>query len=407
MFKSALKLIWNRRRVNRLVVVEIAAAFLITFLLTAIAVELVGNYRRPLGFDYENVLSVTLRNREATGGFQFSLSPLEGSFSGMLEDVLSAVRALPRAETVAPIFGTPYGGPTRIERGLLLNPVINQTTPEALKAIGVELAAGRWFGPEDEGQDYRAVLVNRTFAERAFGSVDEAVGQRIDRPIGGQGGESLREVRIVGVIEEFRQDGEFSATTPYMFDFWEVPSDTSRIASVTLLVKTVPGTDASFDEQIVRTAESVAPGWLASVTSWEQLRASRLRLTLLPLKAGATLAAFFIALVVMGVIGVLWQDVVRRTEEIGLRRAIGASAAAVRRQIQLETVIVAAFGILIGTVIAIQFPLLELVEVIDWATAVPALALSATAILALVLLGAQYPSWLASRRAPADALRYE
>jgi hypothetical protein len=65
---------------------------------------------------------------------------------------------------------------------VLLNPTANNTTAEALQAIGVELVAGRWFGPEDEGQDYRAVLVNLTFAEQAFGSDAEAVGQRIDRP---------------------------------------------------------------------------------------------------------------------------------------------------------------------------------------------------------------------------------
>jgi putative ABC transport system permease protein len=129
---------------------------------------------------------------------------------------------------------------------------------------------------------------------------------------------------------------------------------------------------------------------------------------LVALNAGATLAAFFIALVVMGLIGVLWQDVVRRTQEIGLRRALGASAASVRRQIQLETLVIGAFGILIGGVIAIQFPLLELiVPFIDWASSIPALALSAVAILILVLLSALYPSWLASRREPADALRYE
>jgi ABC-type lipoprotein release transport system permease subunit len=52
--------------------------------------------------------------------------------------------------------------------------------------------------------------------------------------------------------------------------------------------------------------------------------------------------------------------------------------------------------------------LLELiVPFIDWASSIPALALSAVAILILVLLSALYPSWLASRREPADALRYE
>jgi ABC-type antimicrobial peptide transport system permease subunit len=69
--------------------------------------------------------------------------------------------------------------------------------------------------------------------------------------------------------------------------------------------------------------------------------------------------------------------------------------------------IIGAFGIVIGSLIAIQFPLLDLIGLIDWASSIPALVLSAAAILILVLLGALYPSWLASRREPADALRYE
>jgi putative ABC transport system permease protein len=405
MFRHALTLIWNRRRANRLVVIEIAAAFVITFVLTAIAVDLAINYRRPLGFDYEAVLNVTVQTQELAGNPTDIVTRLsQESYSGTLEDVMAALRALPRTETVAPIVSVPYGGASRSTFNMLLSPTFNRTTTEALQAIGVELVAGRWFGPEDEGQTYRAVLVNRAYADQAFGSDAEAVGQRIDQPseLQPEQTQSVREVRIVGVIEDFRQNGEFSATLPYVIERHE-PADEWG-GSFTLLLKTAPGTDARFGEQIVETIESVAPGWLASVTSWEQLRTSRLRLTLLPIKAGATIAAFFIALVVMGLIGVLWQDVVRRTQEIGLRRALGAGAASVRRQIQLETLVIGAFGILIGAVIAIQFPLLGSG---DWATAVLALALSAVSILILVLLGALYPSWLASRREPADALRYE
>lgn len=416
MFKHALKLIWNRRRETRLVVVEIAAAFVITFLLTAFAAALTRSYHRPMGFDYENVLSVTVQKREAA-----DIDGGEGGYSGVLADVLLALRALPRTEIVEPIRGAPYGASFgAFYSGLDVR--TNQTTAEALQAIGVELVAGRWFGPEDEGQAYSAVLANRALAERAFGSTAGAVGQRLEVPnlrrasgtatiitTEEQLREILREVRIVGVIEEFRQGGEFFAWTSYVaIEHWSgEPGDERPGAGFTLMLKTVPGTDLGFGEQIVATVESVAPDWAASVTPWEQLRASQLRDFLLPFQAGALIAAFFIALVIMGLIGVLWQDVVRRTQEIGLRRALGAGAASVRRQIQLEALVIGAVGILIGAIIAIQFPLLNFNALVDWASSFLALALAAAAIMILVLLGALYPSWLASRREPADALRYE
>jgi putative ABC transport system permease protein len=407
MLRHALKLIWNRRRASRLVVIEIAAAFVITFMLTGTAINLVGNYRRPLGFDYENFLSVIVQRSDSV--YSRAQVGME-SYSDTIEAVLDALRALPRTEVVEPMMTTPYEDGYRMTLNILLNPRLNRTTTEALQAIGVELVAGRWFGPEDEGQPYRAALVNQAYSEEAFGSDTGAIGQRIDRPdpnpvvfLGAGPPQPLREVRIVGVIEDFRTGGEFSATMPLMIERHE-PGDESGFGEFSLMLKPAPGTDANFAEQVVETVESIAPDWVTSVTSWEQRRTSSHRNTLLPVKAVATIAAFFIALVVMGLVGVLWQDVVRRTQEIGLRRALGAGAASVRRQIQLETLVIGAFGILIGSVIAIQFPLLQGDHL---ATAVPALALSAVVILVLVLLGALYPSWLASRREPADALRYE
>jgi putative ABC transport system permease protein len=416
MLRHTLKLVWNRRRTNRLVVVEIAAAFVVTFVLAAMAVNLWTNYRRPLGFDYENVWSLSVNNATAGRTFAFAQGT---SYAETLTQVSRALRQLPRTVAAEPLLAPPFMQISMQsdfagdgDRAIIA--MVNRMSPEGLKALGVHLVEGRWFGPEDEGQEYRAVLVNQTYVDEAFGPDEDPIGRRIDRPNRdfpveqlpeAQRREMLREIRIVGVVEAFRQWGEFADEFPYVINRLEDRDETG--SSFNLLLKVAPGTDASFEERIVDTIESVAPGWVASVTPWEQLRETRHSQILLPLKVAATVSAFFLALVVMGLIGVLWQDVVRRTQEIGLRRAHGATASAVRRQIQLEIIIVGAVGVLIGAVIAIQFPLLELVTRIDWASAIPGIALAAALILLLVVLGALYPSWLAARREPADALRYE
>lgn len=416
MLRHALRLIWNRRRASRLVVIEIAAAFVVIFVLTALAVDLWTNYRRPLGFEYEDVWNVAVVDTTAGVVFDFSGQPSHGA---ILEAIVQALGALPRTEAVEPFMAMPFmnfvwqsqfaaeGSRTIIGR-------VNRTTAAALEAVGTEIVQGRPFGAEDEGQSYRAALVNREFVERAFGRGVDPIGRRIDyadpnfpldRIPEEDRVERLREIRIVGVIDDFRQWGEFANSVPYVISR-EEPRD--RVGSrISLLLKVTPGTDASFEETIVDTVESVAPGWTATVTTWAQLRESSHTSTLLPMKISATISAFFLALVVMGLIGVLWQDVVRRTQEIGLRRALGAKARDVRRQIQLEMLLVGAAGILVGVVIAIQIPLLQLHTRIDWAAAVPGMTLTAALILALTALGALYPSWLASRRDPADALRYE
>src|SRR5690606_7717701 len=147
--------------------------------------------------------------------------------------------------------------------------------------------------------------------------------------------------------------------------------------------------------------------WDVQIMPWEERRRSLNARTLAPLKAGATLGAFLLLMVALGLIGVLWQDVVRRTEEIGLRRAVGAEARSIRRQILLETSTLAVLGIAAGSVLAVQFPLLGIIPQLRWAAALPGLVLASALILALVLASALYPSRLAALREPADALRYE
>ncbi|HMB72034.1 MAG TPA: ABC transporter permease [Gammaproteobacteria bacterium] len=416
MLNHALKLVWNRRRANFLVVVEIAAAFVVTFVLLALAVNLWSNFRRPLGFEFQNIWSVAVSADEAgMGSFPFG----DDEISDTLADVTARLRALARVQAVEPIAMPPFVNfvwDTRLgaDADNLVSVNINRTTSAGLQAIGVSLVEGRWFSAEDEGQDYRAALVNRAFVERVFGTDASVIGRQISFPDPSaplqqvpqwQATEAQRAVRVIGVVEDFRQWGEFVETRPYALQLHEDVD--ARGASFNLLLKVTPGTDAGFEEDVIAAVESVAAGWTAAVTPWQQLRAQTHASTLLPIKIASTLAVFFIALVVMGLIGVLWQDVVRRTQEIGLRRALGADAGTVRRQIQLEMLVLGLFGILIGAAVAIQFPLLEIIEDVDWAAALPALVLAALLIVSLVLLGAQYPSWLASRREPADALRYE
>jgi putative ABC transport system permease protein len=410
MLKHALMLIWNRRRANRLVVIEVAAAFVAVFVLLALALRVWSHYQRPLGFVYEDVWSIAMTNERAASGF----GPEAPATRATSDDVLDALRRLPRVEAahimaLAPFVGGNRIGPMGRDANRTIATRYNVMDVGAAEALGVDVVEGRAFSPEDEGQDYTAAVVNRTFVEQAFGA-ESPVGRRINflppeflaRLPADAANAASREIRVVGVIDDFRQHGEFVEPRPYSIQLIQ-PNE----AAMELFVKLVPGTERAYEEQIVATIEAIAPQWRARVTPWEDMRATTHRETLLPFRIGGTLGAFLLAMVVLGLIGIVWQDVVRRTQEIGLRRAAGASAARVRRQIVLEMLVVGAFGIAIGTVVAVQFPLLQIIDDIEWPFAAPALALSAALILVLTVLAALYPAWLASRREPADALRYE
>jgi putative ABC transport system permease protein len=138
-----------------------------------------------------------------------------------------------------------------------------------------------------------------------------------------------------------------------------------------------------------------------------ELRTAFYRLALAPLIAGALVAAFLLLMVGLGLMGVVWQNVTRRTREIGLRRAAGASGAAIRRQLLGELLLTASLGLVAGAVLVLQLPALGVLAFVPWRVVVAGVVL-ALAVLVLITAGSGlYPSWLASRMSPAEALRYE
>ena len=351
MLEHILRLIWNRRRASRLVIVEVAAAFLVVFVVLALALDARANYQRPLGFAYENVWLVSVSNPALSA--QLGKQPV--GLRDTMDEILAAVRQVPGVEGAHSISQTPYTKSMWIG---ILGPAgtpyvsqLNRLSAGALKDLGVRVVEGRSFGPEDEGQDYRAALVNREFVNLVNGGVSP-LGQRINGATPGQVlplgermspeelREAARELRPVGIIEDFRQYGEFSAVSPYVI----VRGEHADPVDMTLFVRVASGTDRRLEEKVVAAVRNAATGFNATVTPWEQLRASSHLETLLPLRIGATLAAFLLAMVTLGLIGIVWQDVVRRTQEIGVRRAAGATAGAVRTQVLFEVLVIGCAG---------------------------------------------------------------
>ncbi len=123
----------------------------------------------------------------------------------------------------------------------------------------------------------------------------------------------------------------------------------------------------------------------------------------------AVIGGLMMFMVGVGVIGVVWQNVRRRTREIGLRRAVGASSGRIYGQFLGELVVMTTAAIALGCAPIVQFDLLDLIlwGRVPLTVTACGIALAATMLYVLVLLCGLYPSWLASRVRPAEALHYE
>jgi putative ABC transport system permease protein len=105
---------------------------------------------------------------------------------------------------------------------------------------------------------------------------------------------------------------------------------------------------------------------------------------------------------------VLWQSTTRRIPEIGLRRAAGATAGNIYRQIIVEQLLLTSLAMAVGLILLVQLPITgALGESLSWPLFGGASVVAAT-VMVLVSAGcALYPAWRAARMSPTEALHYE
>ena len=211
------------------------------------------------------------------------------------------------------------------------------------------------------------------------------------------------------MIEDFRQNGPYSMPEAVLFDRLRLDIADTGVPD-RLLIRVRPGTTAAFEPVLVRRLQREAADWSFGVSTMEHLRERKLSDYMMPLTVLSVLAGFLLLMVTLGLTGVVWQSVIVRLREFGLRRAAGASGASVRRQVFAEMAVMTSFAVIAGTrdrgAAAVPAPARR-----RWWSATPvfagAVALSAAAIYCLTLACGWYPSRLAARIPPADALRYE
>jgi putative ABC transport system permease protein len=394
--RHLLKLVWNRKRANALIVAEMFVSFLVIFAVLTGAVSIAGGWNRPIGFDWHDVWDVNMEF-DIDGG-QKASPELHASVMRMLDEV----RGFPQVSAAAVSNTPPYAFSTtegnRRINGRDVTMTIDDVTQGFADVMRVKVVRGRWFNGEDEVSQDIPIVVDTNFVKQVYGA-DDPIGQRLEE-------DETTFLRIVGVIEPFRKDGETSAPMNMVFRHVATNASHGRLGSH-ILVRLHPGTNPRFEEELSARLRQVAPDVSFNVRHMDKMRMNMLRARLSPLVAGGVIGLFLIGMVALGLTGVLWQNVTRRTREIGLRRAMGASGSSVHRQILAEVALLATVALVIGSIVVWQLPVLGAFSVVSPAAFTAGFLGALATIYALTVLCGLYPSWLASRLQPADALRYE
>lgn len=398
MFRHLLKLTWKRKSRNLMLSLEILIAFAIVFGVAAFGMRYWQLYNMPLGFDNRDLWAVRLQvgDEEKT---RIAPEVYDSLRRGLME--------LPEVRQVAVVTFEPYINASMFSmltpgKGKGMRAEMIDADDRAAQVLGLTLVDGRWFSELDQGSAARPSVINRRMAEAMFPG-ESAVGKLFFD--GGDGPGQVRH-RVVGVVEDYRAKGELTAPVHFAFSRF-VPGE-NRWDARTLLLRVAPGTERAFEKRLNARLKLIRNDWSYQITPVAASRTSMLKGQMVPLVVVGIIAAFMLVMVAFGLFGALWQNTTQRIPEIGLRRAIGASAGQIYRQIVLEQFLLSSIAIALGLALLVQLPLTGVLgEHLNWAVFAQAAGLSMAAIYLLSLLCALYPGWRASRLSPTEALHHE
>jgi predicted permease len=348
----------------------------------------------------------------------FSMDPILSGYDAartraVYRNALERVRALPGVERASIGSIVPFGE-FREGRGVRLKPADDAVPVDFMivaadyfDTIGLHLLRGRDFtrGEEEPGRAERVAIVDRQLAKRVFAESDP-----LGRPILIQprDGEPLETYTVVGIVSEMKHDLSDTEPKPHVF----VPSGAVFRGFMTLHVRTAPGAPDAAMLVTIR-SELQKLDRTVSILSARTMQTQRYRsLTEWSVRAAAMLFSTFgvlaLLLATIGVYGLKAYDVSRRTREIGIRMALGATAGDVKRLFVREGARTTVAGLVVGLALAagigkLASGLLYRVSPFDPLVLTVAAAVLATA----AILAAYIPARRATRIVPLEALRAE
>ena len=398
MFGHILKLIWNRKRSNGLIITEVMICFIVAFAVLTMAIYNYRLYQEPLGFEWNNVWSLDI---DTAGAWE---DEKDREQVMLISKMLNQQPEIESANGIrlTPFIRSRWRNSTNVN-GKEVYFMMNHMEARAPEMLKMNFVDGGSFSSEDRGLNVRPIIINKQLSETLFGA-ESAIGKTISNEDDLKNG--AIPTKIVGVFDDFRQFGEFGDLGSYVIYQYDLAVGDKR-PFTSFSIKINPETGVIYEETLLKLLKGVAPKWDFSIKSWSSLRDQSHREFMIPMTVFSTISLFLLMMVGLGLFGVLWQNVTRRTQEIGLRRAMGATNMSIHTQISGELLVVSLFGLIIGTLILVQIPLLGVIQQLDWLTFWLGHGAATILMFLLALICSFYPSKVATNYTPAMALHYE
>jgi putative ABC transport system permease protein len=276
-------------------------------------------------------------------------------------------------------------------------------TPSYFKALGISLVRGRLL---DEGVDTRTsqpvVVVNEAFVKKFFSADEDPIGKYVE-------GWTVR-LKIVGVVRSIRQNLYQPAMAEMDFSIYQIPPQDQwqAITNMSLVVRTAVEPE-SIVPSLRHVFHELDPGLpFRDPLAMRQVVADVLVLERLENWLFGAFAGLAVSLAVVGLYGLVSQEVERSTRDIGVRMALGAARIAVVGSVCRRVALMLSGGVAAGLLLtgAAQ-ALISAVVTIPATKDLPAIVALAGALFLTGMLAVMAPARRAAKVDPMVALRYE
>ena len=356
---------------------------------------------QSLGFDRQHVMFIQAApDQEGLTG---------GPLADLMDRIQQRIAGEPGVEAIgestSSVFGGMGGASPAIVPGYTYGPNEdnwvrwNVVTPQYVQAMGMTFIAGRDFTAGDAAGSPRVAIINETMARYYWKDVN-VVGRRfgIRRDTG-------NEIEVVGVVKDARF--ESLRDVPERTVYLPYRQDASHLRSLLVVVRSA--SNANVAPRIRALVQQVDPKLpiLHANTIDEQLDQALVTERLM-----ATLSGLFgllaLALTCLGLFGVMSYMTSRRTNEIGVRLALGATRPHVMRLVLNESLVLVVAGIVVGIPVALgalRFTQTTLFGVAP--SDLPTLIVTSLLLVAVGALASAVPAYRATAIDPVSALRAE
>jgi len=384
------KLIWNRRKMNLLMIIEIFISFLVLFILVQSLVKFAFYYSEPLGFNYKNVWNLEIN----TNNINDELGRKE------MELIKNELQSFSEIQNFSETYNIPYTS-TQIKtdkdyNGKNIKSNLLFGDDNYAEVLELELIEGRWFDTSDNATLYEPVIINKKFKEALFPD-ENAVGKILES--------KDDKSEVIGVFEQIKKRGELNDFGKIIFERIS-PEDPKSWLGQNILIKVKPGTGIEFEEKLMRHLSMVTSNFTLEMRKMADMRDRSFKKYTSVAYIFGFICIFLVVNVALGLFGVLWYNINFRRSEIGLRRTVGSTSKKIYQQIISETLVLSTFSLIIGSFFVLQLKIF-ITNFLRTDIFYTSYFITVLIIYLITAICAFYPSKLAAEIEPAEAMHYE